>query len=615
MSSQLNKSKYVILTVLLLLFAYVIYRAFNIGLTLDEGATFKILEGDKIVAATANNHFLNTWLIGFFRKIFGDSELSLRLPNIIGFIFYGLGCYRFLKDKKLFIVICGIALLLLNPYVIDFFSVARGYGLALGFFMFSFSYFINCFETNSVEDYLKNGSISLLLLIIACLANLTYVNINLIILLLLFLGGLKFIKHLPPLKKQTLPILALAINGIITLLLIKELLRLKEAKELYHGGTVGFIDDTVRELIFNSVFYYSHQYEYNYIYSIGYVFAVIFVSLLIYALAKRKFNKFSVTTIFLGLLVLAPIIQLHVLHTPLPYGRTSIYYSCIFGITLVLFFEQISTANQTAKKSKAWARILATFITIIWASNFFINVNTYYIYDWKYNYCTKEAIKLIEEKFHGQRVSIMYTTWYESVLRYYKHLWKLDNIIMSGENRLNTDEDVLLVMGKEKEPLKNLDEYDLIKYFDGADCYLFFKKDLNHPVKEIRRKFVNIIAYNNLYLLRNWDNVILAKSSKPNLWEGFYMIFYDDGKCAIKDFEGFYFCGDINPDSHLISNREQQGLWERFEFIDLKNNNQFALKGANGKYISVSADGHLYAKSDTLGETEKFKMCILQDEG
>jgi len=584
------------------------------AITLDEGHTFKILEGNALMAATANNHFLNTWLMNVCRFFFGDSELSLRLPNIIGFIFYGLGCYRFLKDKKTFVIISGIALLLLNPYIIDFFSVARGYGLALGFFMFSFSYFINCFETDSVTTYLKNGSICLLLLIFSCLANLTYVNINLIILFLLFLGGLKFIKNLPPIKKLLFPIFAITANITTLLFLIKELLRLKEAKELYHGGTSGFFDDTLMGLVLNSVFFFSHQYAHEYIKAICYIIAIIFFSLVIYVLAKSKFNRLAVVTILLGLVVLTPIIQFHILHTPLPFGRTSLYYSSIFGIALVLFFEQVSTVNPTTKKGNIWSQGLAILLAIILALNFFININTYSVYDWKYNYCTKEAVKLIDERFHNQRVSIMYTTWYESGLRYYKHLWKLDKLIMSGENRINTDEDILLVMGKEKEPIKNLNEYDLIKYFDEADCFLYFKKDLNKPVKETNRKLVNIIAYNNLYLFRNWDNVIIAKSTSSGLWTDFYMVFYEDGKCAIKTFEGFYFCADVNSATSLIGNRAMQGSWERFEFISLKNN-LFALKGANGKYISVASDGRLYAKSDSLGASEKFKIRIIQEEG
>ncbi|HXU27370.1 MAG TPA: hypothetical protein VN698_09075, partial [Bacteroidia bacterium] len=184
------------------------------------------------------------------------------------FVFYGLGCYRFLKDKNVFITICGIALLLLNPYVIDFFSVARGYGLALGFFMLSFSYFINCFETNLVEKYLKNGAISLLLVSFSYLANLTYVNINVVILFILFLGGIKFIKQIKIERKIIFPVFAIAVNFTVLLLLVMQLLRLREAKELYHGGMNGFFSDTIKELVFNSVFFFSHQYNTEFVISL-----------------------------------------------------------------------------------------------------------------------------------------------------------------------------------------------------------------------------------------------------------------------------------------------------------------------------------------------------------
>src|SRR5207302_1610061 len=124
----------------------------------------------------------------------------------------------------------------------------------------------------------------------------------------------------------------------------------------------------------------------------------IFLSLFIYTLYKRNFNKLYVGLILLGLLILIPIIQFHTLHVPLPYGRNSLYFSTLFGIVIVLFLEQLNTENKISKKSNDWSRALAIVISIPLVLNFFINVNTYSVYDWKYDCCTKEAVKLIDEK-------------------------------------------------------------------------------------------------------------------------------------------------------------------------------------------------------------------------
>jgi len=48
----------------------------------------------------------------------------------------------------------------------------------------------------------------------------------------------------------------------------------------------------------------------------------------------------------LGLVVITPIIQFYLLHTPLPYGRTSIYYSFLFGIVIVLFLNLVNIEKK-----------------------------------------------------------------------------------------------------------------------------------------------------------------------------------------------------------------------------------------------------------------------------
>ena len=120
--------------------AFAAARAALVPLTYDEAATYLryipagFLPVFKFDVAT--NHFLNTLLTKLFYLVGGDSELVLRMPNLIGYGMYmgfSLSILRRLGHRT--IAFAGFMLLNLNPYLLDYFSLSRGYGLSLGFLM------------------------------------------------------------------------------------------------------------------------------------------------------------------------------------------------------------------------------------------------------------------------------------------------------------------------------------------------------------------------------------------------------------------------------------------------------------------------------------------------
>jgi hypothetical protein len=108
------------------------------SITIDEGDTYVYWVSGKFYPLwqpNANNHLLNTYLIWLFTHIFGLNNFSMRLPSLIGAMFYFGATYHFCLAfvDRLWLRIPLMACLLLNPFVMDFFVAARGYGLALGF--------------------------------------------------------------------------------------------------------------------------------------------------------------------------------------------------------------------------------------------------------------------------------------------------------------------------------------------------------------------------------------------------------------------------------------------------------------------------------------------------
>ena len=112
-----------------------VYRAATQSITADEAFTYNHFAGgdEPVRVYDANNHVLFTWLARASVRTFGLSEFSLRLPAVVAGWFYLAAVYaiarRWLTRPWLFLP--AVASLALNPFVLDFLSAARGYGLAL----------------------------------------------------------------------------------------------------------------------------------------------------------------------------------------------------------------------------------------------------------------------------------------------------------------------------------------------------------------------------------------------------------------------------------------------------------------------------------------------------
>ena len=95
-----------------------------------------------------NHHVLYSLLAKASVQLFGASELSLRIPALLG----GLLCLAAILQvsRALFgtgwMMLLSICLVALNPMIFDYMSQARGYGLALGFYLFGVLFSVRVLE-------------------------------------------------------------------------------------------------------------------------------------------------------------------------------------------------------------------------------------------------------------------------------------------------------------------------------------------------------------------------------------------------------------------------------------------------------------------------------------
>ncbi len=128
------------LAIIALLFAVNLYRAATQSITHDEALTYETFVAQSWDAVfhtyDANHHVLHTILCKLSTGLFGLSEFALRLPSLLGGLLFLYVAFCFGEELfgKSWIQPLAVAVLCLNPYLLDFLSAARGYGMAIGFF-------------------------------------------------------------------------------------------------------------------------------------------------------------------------------------------------------------------------------------------------------------------------------------------------------------------------------------------------------------------------------------------------------------------------------------------------------------------------------------------------
>ncbi len=132
------------------LWCFVWGKAMFTSITHDEASTWFHHQGSQFFRClwdancwrSANNHLLNTLLWQQTTQWLGPGELGMRLPNVLahlvflgssGFLVWQLG-HRLWPSLSAFLLLNG------NPFLLDFFALARGYGLCVAFVMLALTF-------------------------------------------------------------------------------------------------------------------------------------------------------------------------------------------------------------------------------------------------------------------------------------------------------------------------------------------------------------------------------------------------------------------------------------------------------------------------------------------
>lgn len=252
-------SFFVRLSLLVAVVFYVLYRVLVLDLTSDEcgglGNIYSKSVADLLTFkyVDAQNHYLQGLLSLFSRGLFPTAYevVTIRLPSLIGLAAMLYAAFRLTALMGSgFLKTLGLLVLCTNAFLLDYFGLARGYGLALGFLLLGSWHLFRTFDGHGVGPHFH---LALWSICIAMLCNLAWLCHYLSICFLLschvymsessdnmrgrILGTLS---KCQPIFYNMLFVGALYLPRVILL---------NERQALYFGGSRGFIEDTVQSLV------------------------------------------------------------------------------------------------------------------------------------------------------------------------------------------------------------------------------------------------------------------------------------------------------------------------------------------------------------------------------
>jgi hypothetical protein len=413
------------------LFVYVLLRSYFLSITHDECLTLTIVLGDTWRAGTANNHLLNTWLLFGITPIFGTAEAVLRAPNVLSFILYAYFSWRIVRMKpSLILRLFGISLLFLNPYMLDFFSLSRGYGLSLAFMMPALYYFLE--GENSRRSFISRFQLSLLFITLSLLANLNALNISLAIILLYLLEYyLRFRRGALALhgRQWWQVILPIAAYLIILVNLWFRIRKMSNRNELYYGGNIDFYSDTITRLV--------QDWLYDATYGTALWVALRFAMVLVFIFAiglvayRRELGKIGKITLLLGLIILASILQFILFGSLLPVHRTALQFYPLIALMLFFLLVEIEKLVGTSKGLRIGTGTIAMVVIALLLFHAANNLNFRKVNEWRYEANTRPVMKWIQEyrREHGTALLQISHQWdLEPALNYYRHRYGMEDL-------------------------------------------------------------------------------------------------------------------------------------------------------------------------------------------
>lgn len=429
------------------LFAYVTARAALIDITHDEAYSFYNMKKFWYAEAlcTGNTHWLNSAAIKMAILLKQESLLAIRWFSVFSaFAFFFLTFLWIRSVKEIHYKFFILAIVLLNPYILDYFCMARGYASGLMFQGLALFHFARAVKNEG--KYSKD--LSLLFAGLSPLSNFSYIYFLLAFCVVFysifyFKNGSSFLKN----KKFYRDSIYLA--GICAIVIRAFIFMTRCSNDVVGAGTPLLSE-------------YFHVFTDGLIYrkfavcisGLNYlsivVFCAISASCLFGILAKRRHGNhvYFYLSCMLAIILLVTFINYFVFHLVLPYYRSVVF---LFPTTAAcfVFFVYYAIAKDFYRKTVISVVVLTLIINFLfsinfkWVFDFYIQANLKESFDFVQNLGAKN-VGISPELYGGFRNYYQMTEKYRYNFRGEQINTNLPKGLGSDANKLSEFDHIIL---------------------------------------------------------------------------------------------------------------------------------------------------------------------------
>ena len=443
-----------IASISIFLLFFVAYKASVTSFIHDESFTYlnyvhlKFIHILSFKNSNINNHILNSILIKYSEILFGTSELTLRLPNILALFVYLVFTFLILKRYKLILLLPLFIFMTFNPFLLDFFGLTRGYGLSIGLMITSLYFLISYFEDKEKNSKLIAFNLSALL---AALANFTLLNFyvaglvtfNAIILLDYIFNkeGRKIKFNL--LKKNKVNIISVFISTIV---LFEPVRRLAKISVSSYGG--GSLIDTFSSQVYNT--FYNIGISKNHCFFLTYSIIFILIANLTIitiniARQNEQFIKQFKGLIISNLIIVIILLEIIVQHFLFNYDYFKDRFALFLYPLVVLNFSYLIYYILTTRIK--YIAIAFCFLSILpFSKNLYNNLNLKSYKDWRYDMNTKKMLAeldnhLKETNYNKTQIQLGINWLFEPTINFYRTTKNMEWLKPVDREGLKKDDD------------------------------------------------------------------------------------------------------------------------------------------------------------------------------
>jgi hypothetical protein len=413
---------------------------------------------------SANNHLFNTLFMKAAAGLGFQHPFCLRMLSVLSFALFLLGLYQLLNLNKHYIVFILLLIPAASPYLLDFFSLARGYAFSFALMIWS----IYLFVKNNALKKQQFWAIQVATLAMLANFNLVYVWFSLM--------AFHSVRFTIQFKKEHLIsfIKSILFPAISFLYLVYVFKQLSNAEQLYFGGKEGFLENVIKDQLW--CFIYDQAYALNstylsiWLWSIPVlIFSALVLSFNSSIRTKQSFKDFFIVMYVLIFSLCLIALNHYITGSLYPIKRTGLFVSILVFLCMAMFLRFVF---DFLPKNK-----LILFVVILFVGALYVHtLSSFHSKRYReipYDSHTVEIIqKLAEFKIDTTVINFSSNWQFSPGLNFYKQTQCLNWLPKIEKAPIDTNAQFLLVF-EEDLPLLNHQKLVPLLQFTKEHIYLY----------------------------------------------------------------------------------------------------------------------------------------------